>query len=79
MKARETLTLDNAKLGVSYIICDVQSSSNQLNRMFDLGIIKNSSILPLFKSMFGDTVAYLIKGSVIAIRKKDAQKIKVFL
>ena len=43
----------------------------------DLGLIKNTLIKPLYKSPLNDPTAYLVRGSVIAIRNDDAKKIIV--
>ncbi len=36
-------------------------------------------IKPIFISPLGDPTAYEIRGSTIALRKEDAQKIKIVL
>lgn len=80
MKEYHLDTLDNVQLKKRCTVAYIDKNNNtNINRMYDLGIIKDTQIIPLHKSMFGDTVAYLIKGSVIALRKSDAQKIKVIV
>ena len=46
-------------------------------RFYDLGIIEGTDIEVLYRSPFKDPTAYKIRGTVIAIRKEDAEKIKV--
>lgn len=46
-------------------------------RFYDLGIIPEMIIKPLFRSPFGDPTAFLINGSVIALRKEDTSLIEV--
>lgn len=41
-------------------------------RLLDLGITENTLIKCLFKSPFGDPCAYLVKGTVIALRQEDS-------
>lgn len=48
-------------------------------RLLDLGMIRGTKIIPLFKSPAGDPIAYSIRGSVIALRKEDALNIKVLV
>jgi len=48
-------------------------------RLTDLGLILGTETECLHKSPFGDPVAYLIRGAVIAIRNEDAEKILVLL
>ncbi len=44
-------------------------------RLLELGFCENSKIKLLYKSPLGDPTAYLIKGSVIALRNDDAKNI----
>ncbi len=46
-------------------------------RLLDLGIIDGTEIEPLYKSPFGNPVAYLIRGTVIALRNDVSQSIIV--
>ncbi|MBE6823905.1 MAG: ferrous iron transport protein A [Ruminococcaceae bacterium] len=76
----DVISLDKVRIGDSCTVLYIRDDDNNKNfRLYDLGVVKNTVIVPLFKSMFGDTIAYKIKGSVIALRKKDCKKIKVKL
>lgn len=44
-------------------------------RMLDLGIIKGTKIIPVFKSPSGDPIAYEIRKTLIALRKEDSSNI----
>ena len=46
-------------------------------RLLDLGIVKGTSIIPILKSPSGDPTAFVIRGSVIALRKEDSSLILV--
>lgn len=46
-------------------------------RFLDLGLINGTEVKVLAKSPSGDPVAYLIRGTVIALRSEDASKILV--
>jgi len=46
-------------------------------RLFDLGIIEGTEIEALYKSPFGNPTAYLIRGTVFALRDDTAEKIVV--
>lgn len=46
-------------------------------RLLDLGIVKGTPIVPILKSPSGDPTAFIIRGSVIALRKEDANLIIV--
>ena len=73
----EKCTLNNLPLDKSAIVNSVDCKENLINRVFDLGIIKDSIITPIYRSPFGDPTAYLIKNAVVALRNKDCQKITV--
>ena len=44
-------------------------------RMIDLGIVEGTKIECVGRSPSGDPSAYMIRGAVIAIRKRDAKNI----
>jgi ferrous iron transport protein A len=57
------------------IIDDVKCYENIRRRMLDLGLIKGTKIIPVFKSPSGDPIAYEIRKTLIAIRKEDSEYI----
>ena len=46
-------------------------------KFFGLGIIEGTQIEALYRSPFGNPVAYLIRGTVFALRNETAEKIIV--
>ena len=46
-------------------------------RLLDLGIVKKTNIIPVLKSPSGDPTAFLVRGSIIALRREDASLIDV--
>jgi len=46
-------------------------------RLADIGIIEGTLIEVLYKSPFGNPVAYFIRGTVFALRNETAEKIIV--
>ncbi|MDD3821718.1 MAG: FeoA family protein [Bacilli bacterium] len=46
-------------------------------RLLDLGLITDTAIETLQKSPFGDPIAYLIRGTVIALRSEISSQILV--
>lgn len=46
-------------------------------RLMDLGFSSGNTVIPLFKSPFGDPVAYYIMGSIVALRNDEADKIRI--
>jgi ferrous iron transport protein A len=53
------------------------NNSNLKRRLLDLGLVKNTTIKPLYKSPLNDPTSYLIRGSVIALREDDTKNIFV--
>ncbi len=46
-------------------------------RLLDLGLIEETQLEALEKSPFGDPIAYLIRGTVIALRNDITSKILI--
>lgn len=71
------MTLDMLSEGT---ICEVEFmdiSGRARQRFLDLGIIKGTKIKVIQKSPLSDPIAYLIRGTMIALRKESAKKIIV--
>lgn len=58
-------------------VISLECNGNIRRRLLDLGIVKGTSIIPVLKSPSGDPTAFLIRGSIIALRKEDANLILV--
>lgn len=71
------IRLSDLKVGKTGIIKEV-NCENIKRRLFDLGFIPNTSITPIFKSIFNDPCAYSVRNIIIALRKSDADQILVF-
>lgn len=74
---KNILTLDKISVGDKAKIVKINSDIEIKRRLLDLGIIPNSIIKSEFKSPFNDPVAYLIRGTTIALREEDAKNIVV--
>ena len=70
-------SLDDLPLNKDGYIIDLKSQGALRRRKLDLGLIKNTLIKPVFISPSGDPTAYEVRGSIIAIRKKDAELVKI--
>ena len=69
------MTLYELPLNTVGIIDNLNCTGNVRRRMLDLGLIKGTKIVPVFKSPSGDPIAYEIRKTLIAIRKEDSQNI----
>lgn len=74
---KNNISLDKINLNEKYLIDEVLLDEHTKKRIYDLGLIENTIIEAVYKSPFGDPIAYLVRGTIIAIRKNDAKKIIV--
>lgn len=65
----------NCKCRVNFIDMDFESRI----RLYDLGFVPESVIVPKYTSFLDSTKAYYVKGTLIALRKETGSKIKVNL
>lgn len=71
------MKLKEANLNSLVRVININARGELRRRFFDLGIIEGTNIEVLFKGPFGDPVAYLVRGTVIALREEDGEKIEV--
>ena len=69
------MNLNELPLNTVGVIDSLNCNKNIRRRMLDLGLIKGTKIIPVFKSPSGDPVAYEIRKTLIAIRKEDSELI----
>lgn len=67
------------KIGDIGIIERLEANKNIKRRLLELGIIEGTKVECVLKSPLGNPIAYLIRGTLIAIRKEDCNKIMVML
>lgn len=72
----EKTTLDKIPLNCEVYIDSIECGNGIKNRIFDMGITEGEKIVPIMKSPFGDPTAYLSKGTVIALEKAIAVKLR---
>lgn len=73
------ITLSDLPINTKGYINSLNCNGNIRRRLLDLGLVKNSSITPILSSPSGDPRAFEIRGTLIAIRKEDANLINVYL
>lgn len=74
----ETMPLTKLDLGTAGYIKEINCKNSIKRRLLDLGLIPNTEITPIMKSVAGDPIAYEVRNIILAIRKQDADKIIVF-
>jgi ferrous iron transport protein A len=67
--------LCRAKVGERLVVVSVDCEPAVRRRLCDLGLTEGCGIRPLYSSVFGDPKAYLVRGSVLGIRDRDAEGI----
>lgn len=73
------MTLADMKENDRAIISHISNECEIKRRLFDMGFIKGNEISCVRRNPFGSPIAYCVEGSVIALRKTDAQKVGVVL
>ena len=68
-------TLNKLPLNSSGEIVSLGFSGNLRRRFLDLGFTIGAKVYSAFKSPSGDPVAYIVRGTVIALRNVDAEQI----
>lgn len=74
----EIIPLTKLNINNCGFIKEINCNSNIKRRLLDLGLIPNTKITPVLKSVSGDPIAYEVRNIILAIRKHDADKIIVF-
>ncbi|MDD4797342.1 MAG: FeoA family protein [Eubacteriales bacterium] len=72
-----TIPLDQLPVGKTGEVCALHAAGQQRRRMLDLGLVQGTAVEALHSSPAGDPTAYLIRGTVIALRSRDAGAIEV--
>ena len=71
------ISLLDLEINSSAKITYINVNKNIKRRLLDLGIIENTIITPIFKSISGNPIAYEVRNIIIAIRNEDAKNIFV--
>ena len=71
-------TLDNIKINDVVRVININDKCNIKRRLMDIGVVPNTYIKLLYRSVFGDPKAYLVRNTVIAIRDMDSKYIEVY-
>ncbi len=69
--------LGDLKTGQKATVFGINMPDVKKRRIIDLGIIPETQIEALFTSPLCDPTAYMVRGSVIAIRSEDAKRIYI--
>lgn len=73
----EVTNLSKLPLNKDGIIQELKCEGNIRRRLLDLGLVKGTKITPVLVSPSKDPRAFEVRGSIIAIRKEDAEKVDI--
>ena len=71
------MLLTSLKPGNKGEIIDLSARGKQRRRLLDLGLIPGTTVETKRKSPSGDPIAYLIRGTVLALRKEETNLVKI--
>ena len=69
--------LNQLPLNTSGKINKIECDEGIKRRLLDMGLVKGTEIMPILISPSGDPRAFLVRGTIIAIREEDAKNIKI--
>jgi ferrous iron transport protein A len=71
------LSLIDIPVGGSARVVNILTIGANRRRLLDLGLVPDSQVEVIRRSPAGNPTAYLIKGTLIALRNEDARQILV--
>ena len=69
--------LSGIRLGERVLVAKLCAKETMYRRLLDIGFTEGAAVTCLYPSPFGDPRAYLIRGTVIALRKEDADGVMI--
>lgn len=69
----EPLRLNALSVGERMTVTAVEGDAYMKQRLEDLGFCPDTEVQCLYRAPLGDPTAYMIRGTVIALRSKDAE------
>ena len=69
------VSLCDLKKGDGLVIKEIKNEEKLRQRLLDIGFIPETKIKCVRTSPFGDPKAYSVRGTVIALRNKDASSV----
>lgn len=70
-------TLGSLQVGETATVSALCAKGAIGRRLLDLGLIRGTRVRCLYRSLGGKMAAYLIRGAVIALRRRDADTISI--
>lgn len=70
-------TLNKISTGEFAVVLSIDTELSLKQRLYDIGLVPGTKIKVVHQSPSGNPRAYLVRGTVIALRNCDAEKISV--
>ncbi len=70
-----TRTLDDLRPGETGVVAELYARGPERRRLMDLGILPGTRIEVELRSPLGDPTAYKVRGTLIGLRRSQAQQI----
>ena len=71
----KNFSLCDMEKGEVFVIGRIETSENLRQRLLDIGFVPGTKVKCVCISPFGDPKAFLVRGSVIALRNADSKTV----
>ncbi|NPC97790.1 FeoA family protein [Nocardioides sp. zg-DK7169] len=71
------MTLDEVPRAARAVVTRIDARGPERRRLMDLGVLPGAEVVAEGTSPLGDPTAYLVRGTVIALRRVQARRIHV--
>ena len=71
------MILTNLTMGQKGEIIDLSAEGKKRRRLLDLGLIPGTTVKAKWKSPAGDPIAFLIKGTILALRSEETKLVQI--
>ena len=75
--ATKEMALSQVRQGMTVTVHRLLSNGRIRRRLLDMGLIEGTEIRCLYSSPSGDPTAFLVRGTVVALRRRDAERVRV--
>lgn len=78
VEMRELLCLDALNVNECGFVFDINCCDEVKKRLLDLGLVRDTLVVPVLNSPFGGIRAFDVRGALIAIRDEDCALINIY-
>jgi ferrous iron transport protein A len=70
-------SLDQLQPGIAATILEVDGGDDATRRLMELGLLPGEAVELIGRAPLGDPLAILIRGTRIAVRARDARRVRI--